>query len=51
MQRKFNKKLKNVSMFEDSSLNKLKRNYINTMVRKKQMHDRLTYIEKIGSSI
>lgn len=44
MQRKFNKKLKNVSMFESSSLSKLKKNYMNTMVKKKQMHDRLAYI-------
>lgn len=51
MQRKFNKKLKNASMFENSSLNNLKKNYMNTMVRKNRMHDRLAHIEKIGSSI
>ena len=35
MQNKFNKKLKNVSMFEDNTLNRLKKNYLDTMVKKK----------------
>ncbi len=51
MQRNFNKKLKNVSMFEDSTLNRLKKGYIDSMVRKKVIHDRLTYIEKVSASI
>ncbi len=35
MQRKFTKKLKNVSTFEDSNLKRLKQNYIDTMVKKR----------------
>lgn len=35
MQKKFNKKLKNVSMFEDTTLHRLKKNYLDTMVKKK----------------
>ena len=51
MQKKFNKKLKNVSMFENSTLHRFKKNYIDTMVKKKKIHDRLAYIEKVSASI
>lgn len=51
MQKKFNNKLKNVSMFENTTLSRLKKNYISTMVKKRQIHDRLTYIQRVGGSI
>lgn len=51
MQKKFNKKIKNVSMFENSTLNRFKKNYIDTMLKKKKIHDRLAYIEKVSASI
>ena len=51
MQRKFNKKLKNVSSFEDSTLSRFKKHYLDSMVKKKCIHDRLNYIEKVGCSI
>ncbi len=35
MQRKFTKKLKNVSIFEDLNLKRLKQNYIDDMVKKR----------------
>jgi hypothetical protein len=44
MQKRFTKKLKNVSMFEDSTLKRLKTTYIDTMSKKRQIHDRLNYI-------
>ena len=51
MQKKFTKKLKNVSMYEDSTLKRLKKSYVDTMVKKKEIHDRLNYIEKVSASI
>lgn len=32
-------------------MNKLKETYVNVMVRKRRMHDRLAYIEKLSASI
>jgi hypothetical protein len=51
MQKKFDKKLKNVSMFEGTTLSRLKRNYISSMVKKKAIHDKLNYIERVGQSV
>lgn len=51
MQKKFTKKLKNVSMYEDSTLKRFKKSYVDTMVKKKEIHDRLNYIEKVSASI
>ena len=38
-------------MFENSTLHRFKNNYIDTMVKKKKIHDRLAYIEKVSASI
>jgi len=51
MQKKFNKKLNNVSMYEDTTLLKYKRNYLDSMIKKKDIFDRLNYIEKVSASI
>lgn len=51
MQKSFNSKLQNVSLFEDSSLASLKKKYLTTMIRKKQIHSKLNFIEKVRSSI
>ena len=41
---KFNKKIKNATVHEESSLKRLKKTYLETMVKKKEIHDRLTEI-------
>lgn len=51
MQKKFNKKLNNVSMYEDNTLVKCKKNYLDSMIKKKEIFDKLNYIEKVGASI
>ena len=51
MQKSFNSKLQNVSLFEDSSLASLKKKYLTAMVRKKEIHNKLNFIEKVRNSI
>ena len=51
MQRKFTKKLKNLTMYEDNTLKRLKKTYLDAMVKKRQINDRLNEIEKLNVSI
>jgi len=51
MQRKFHSKLKNISIFEDMSLSRLKRNYVEQMQKKQDIYERLSGIEKLNTSI
>lgn len=51
MQKKFNKKLKNMEQIEDSSLARMKKHYVDNVLRRKEIFDKLNYIEKIGQSI
>lgn len=51
MQKRFTKKLKNLTMYEDTTLKRLKKTYLDTMVKKRQINDRLNDIEKLNASI
>lgn len=51
MQKKFTKKIKNVSMFESSALAKFKKTYVFSILKKKEINNRLNYIEKVSSSV
>ena len=51
MQKSFNSKLQNVSLFEDSSLAGLKKKYLTAMVRKKEIYNKLNLIQKVRDSI
>ena len=44
MQKKFSKKLENVSIYEENTLGRLKKGYIHSMIKKKEIHDRLNNI-------
>lgn len=46
MQKKFHQKLKMVESIERKNLKKIRSSYVDTMKRKKQIHEKLTQIEK-----
>ena len=48
MQKKFSKKLKNVSSYESSSLGRLKRNYAEGVVKKQEIFEKLVNSQKIS---
>lgn len=48
MQKKFSKKLKNVSSYESSSLGRLKRNYADGVVKKQEIFEKLVNSQKIS---
>lgn len=48
MQKKFSKKLKNVSSYESSSLGRLKRNYAEGVLKKQEIFEKLVNSQKIS---
>lgn len=51
MQKKFSKKLKNVSSYESSSLGRLKKNYAEGVMKKQEIFEKLVDSQKISENV
>ena len=51
MQKKFSKKLKNVSSYESSSLGRLKKNYAEGVMKKQEIYEKLMDSMKISENV